>query len=190
MLCCTIGKGKHLDVQVPKAITIYINQHVWNMSTDTYKPAHPPIDLLPLFNLRMLRSDMQCLFEPDDTVDQYLAHNFGPSSPTYRDAHGEVATAVRDLGELMVFDSAKWRACRQEKELHKILLHPWQPGMFPKVELVFREQPRDGIKIGEEETRCYLPDLRRFGLEDIYYRTVLYFTMSVGASAFPVSGVE
>jgi hypothetical protein len=179
-MCCTVIDGKRV-ILVPKEITILIDNHVVgvsNMQTDRM-PAFPPLDLLPLLTLRLVCPAAVIIFAPDETADWTgLRISFADTKAGID--HGITSSAGQNLGRLMAFNSTVWDALVKSKKLRKVLVHPsYKHTTWPKVKLIFKEQPPGSVDLSKEAVRCCLPNIRRFGLTDVYYNTDLVFTMSL-----------
>ena len=84
----------------------------------------------------------------------------------------DVLATARDLKPFIAFNNTIWKELVASKKLRKALVHPrYEYADWPKLELVFRTQPPGSVELGKDAIRCCLPDVRRFGLSDIYYRT-------------------
>jgi hypothetical protein len=86
-----------------------------------------------------------------------------------------VAARCRGLTSFLNCNNEKWVSLVQANKLATVLVHPW---LSTNIDLVFKDQPL-GRRIDEASVRCYLPDTRRFGLDDVYLTTNLEMKMSL-----------
>ncbi|KAH4563538.1 hypothetical protein HBI81_032480 [Parastagonospora nodorum] len=79
---------------------------------------------------------------------------------------------------LCACNSAKWTALVEADKLAAVFLSPFILHNAPNIDLVFREQPI-GRPLREKTLQFYLPDARRFGLEEVYQSPSVILGMSL-----------
>lgn len=78
---------------------------------------------------------------------------------------------MSEFSLLLSYDNEDWINVVRSEYLEKVLLYPYVTCDGMNVKLVFREQ-LEGIRLTTAANeRCYLPDLRRLGLEGVYRDT-------------------
>jgi hypothetical protein len=168
--CRNIRNGQVVRRQHPQAITIY------GFPPNDQRWFHAPIDLLPLFKLRLECPDMSCMFLTDPRVE-WEQCSPPPDTDRGRTVSDGVVTRCEDLTSFLTCNDEKWVDLIQGTKLANVFVHFWLP---INVDLVFREQP-PGRHIDATGVRCYIPDTRRFGLEGVYTTTKLEMKMRMKA---------
>jgi hypothetical protein len=165
------GVIKHLHC--PKAISVYIMGFLGKGNDMD----NPPINLLPLVRLGLHYPKLTRIFEPAPKASQTPVDRPWPYS-TAPHLCNLISRDCKDLDVFLNHGSERWGSICRDGNLAEILLHPWQPCHPTNLQLVFSKQPL-GRKIDAPSVRCYLPDARRLGLEDVYNATRLQFAMSL-----------
>ncbi|KAF2024518.1 hypothetical protein EK21DRAFT_117715 [Setomelanomma holmii] len=166
--CRTFHEGKLARLQCPKSIAVFIGC--------SYGQAEgircPPTNLLPLIKLRLCHPELLCALEPNPRLkgDSNICRNAS--------VYDRIEQDCRELTSLLEANDKKWRSLVQERKLAKIVLDSWEPANTVNVELMFKQQP-PGRKIDAPLVQCYLPDVRRLGLETVYWGTRLVLGMSL-----------
>lgn len=150
----------------PQHITGYIPGH----DKGNNALASPSVDILPLLKERLKIPGFTGLFAAEPIADKEKAVGYQRvldallPNPTTAD--------MSDFALLFNCDNRDWINLVRSEQLYKVLLYPYATFDRMNVKLVLHEQPA-GIRLATVVKRSYLPDLRRFGLEEVYCMTKL-----------------
>lgn len=157
VFCRTVGMNGSSRTLSPKLITIYVPFTLQG----AYTVICSKVDVLPLLKLRSSAPGFKFLVQTGRIPG---------------DADWALRTAL-DANDLAIFascDNDRWKALIGSKQLSRALIHPRFEGDTVNAELVLHEQ-LIGRQLDTVIKRCYLTDVRQFGLDEVYGKTSLVF---------------
>jgi hypothetical protein len=157
---------------LPQSITVYIRDVSKSTKTgfDTY------FDILDVLKLKLKNPALSCIFLPDPKVEW---QGVDPTTPWITVMPYDMIKYDCQAFEILcACNSAKWTALVEADKLAAVFLSPFILHNAPNIDLVFREQPI-GRPLREKTLQFYLPDARRFGLEEVYQSPSVILGMSL-----------
>jgi len=157
---------------LPQSITVYIP----DVTTDNKAEPEMYFEVLNMLKLKLKNPALSCIFSPDPKVDWQGIDHITPWAivPLY----DRIKYECQAFEMLFACRSAKWTALIKAGKLAAVLLLPFTTYNAPNIHLVLEEQPI-GRPLHGKTLQFYLPDARRFGLEEVYQNPSVILGMSL-----------